>query len=98
MVATLADVPLAVRVRGALAVVTSELGLDVAGRYAIVAAAIWPDPVATPTEVARPKRWPSEVRISAVAAYQAGGASYAVVGERFGVPAATVKDWVKRGR
>jgi hypothetical protein len=71
-VATLADVPLRVRVRGALEVVTSDAGLDIAGRYAIVAAAIWPEPVETPSavlaELRYPQQWPAEVRATAVAA------------------------------
>ena len=99
--ATLRDVPLRLRVRGALEVVTSDAGLDIPARYAIVAMAIWPDAVATPAaapaDLPYPQRWPAEVRLAAVAAYQAGATARAV-GERFGVPAPTVKDWVRRLR
>jgi hypothetical protein len=102
MAATLADVPLQTRVRGALEVVTSDAGLDIPARYAVVAMAIWPDAIETPglapAELPYPQRYPAAVRAAAVAAYEAGAVSHAAVGERFGVPAATVKDWVRRGR
>jgi hypothetical protein len=103
-VATLVDVPIDVRVGGALETIISGAVAELAARYAVLAVALWP-----PAEVNVPacvvpvvrvervgKCWPAEVRVAAVAAYRAGGGSYAVVGLRWGVPGTTVKDWVRR--
>ena len=102
---TLADVPLETRVRGALEAIMSGAVSELAERYAILAVALWPpvDASVPPREsVARVERagksWPAEVRAAAVAAYRAGGGSYAVVGARWRVPRCTVKDWVRRER
>lgn len=97
--ATLADVDLGQRIRAVHAVIRGEAGLSVEQRGELLAAAIWPAPVDGPAGGRAGRRgYPPEVRQAVVAAYRAGAASYVAVGERLGVPAPTVKDWVRRGR
>lgn len=97
---TLADVPLRLRVRGALEVVMSDAGLSIPARYAVVAAALWPDAVDVPS-FSQPRRlrkgWPAEVRGLAVE-LRAAGLSEADVSRRLGVPRPTIRDWVRQTR
>lgn len=103
---TLADVPLEDRVTGALEAILSGAVGELAERYAVLAVALWPPDVDvtlrdTPAalHVERVGRaWPAETRAAAVAAYHDGEGSFSVVGARFGVPGATLNDWVQRAR
>jgi plasmid stability protein len=97
-VTTLTDVDLELRVRAAREVIHGERGLSVIERCEILAAALWPAPVRVP-EAARTRRaWPVELRQEAVAAYLSGAGSALMVARRFGVPAPTLKNWVRRAR
>jgi hypothetical protein len=99
----LGDVPLEVRVGGALDAILSGAVHELAERYAVLAIALWPPDVAVSGEIAEParargakNRWPADVRTAAVAAYGTGAGSYTAVGLQWGVPGTTVKDWVRR--
>lgn len=98
LVATLADVPLDVRVQGALDAILSGAVAELAERYAVLAVALWPPDVHVPgvTQPHGPKHpWPTELRTAAVTAYQAGEGSFKLIAGRFDVPRTTLTMWVR---